>query len=159
MLTKEGAGRQLQERRLRLSPQGQSLPCERTRLRGQGAGQGRAVRCLRRDGQCRLRQLRHHQRYRRVRGAVDPLLARAHGPRALSPSNRADDHRRLRRLKRRARAAVEGRAAEARRPDRPHPPRSPLPTGDVEVEQDRAPPLLPHHAELARPAADRAAGR
>ena len=42
------------------------------------------LRCRR---QCGLGQPRHHQRYGRVRGAGDPLLARAHGPRALSPSN------------------------------------------------------------------------
>ena len=29
----------------------------------------------------------------------------------------------------------------------------PLPAGDEQVEQDRAPDVLPHHAELARPAA------
>ena len=32
-------------------------------------------------------------------------------------------------------------------------PRLPLSAGHVEVEQDRAPAVLPHHAELARPAA------
>jgi hypothetical protein len=42
----EGAGRQLQERRLRPSPQGQALPCQRARLRGQDAGQGCALRHL-----------------------------------------------------------------------------------------------------------------
>jgi len=39
----ERVGWHLQERWLRLSPQGQSSPCERARLRGQGARQGRAV--------------------------------------------------------------------------------------------------------------------
>ena len=78
----EGAGRQLQERRLGLSPEGRSAAREGARLRGQGAGQGRAVRRLRRDGQRRLGQRRHHHRHGRVRGAVDPPLARAHGPRS-----------------------------------------------------------------------------
>ena len=32
--------------------------------------------------------------------------------------------------------------------------RAPLSAGNVEVEQDRAPPVLPYHAELARPASD-----
>ena len=42
-------------------------------------------------------------------------------------------------------------AADAARP--------PLSAGHVEVEQDRAPAVLPHHAELARPAADRSCRR
>ena len=35
----------------------------------------------------------------------------------------------------------------------------PLSAGHVEVEQDRAPAVLPHHPELARPAADQPPGR
>ena len=35
----------------------------------------------------------------------------------------------------------------------------PLSARHVEVEQDRAPPVLPHHAELARSAADKPHGR
>ena len=44
----EGVGRQLQERRHRLSAQGRSAAREGARLRGQGARQGRALRRLRR---------------------------------------------------------------------------------------------------------------
>jgi hypothetical protein len=88
-----------------------------------------------------------------------PYLARAHGARALSMHERVDDHGGLRRLERRARAAVEGRAAEARRPNAPDAPRAPLSAGHLEVEQDRAPPVLPHHAELARSTADEPARR
>ena len=36
--------------------------------------------------------------------------------------------------------------------------RLPLSARHLEVEQDRAPPVLPHHAELARPAADQPVG-
>ena len=75
------------------------------------------------------------------------------------PNARVDHHGRLRRLERGARQALEGGAAEARRRDRPHPPRPPLPAGNLEVEQDRAPAVLPHHAELARPAAEEPHGR
>lgn len=57
----------------------------------------------------------------------------------------------------RARATVEGRAAEARRRHWPHAPHPSLPAGYIEVEPNRASPVLPHHAELARPAADRSA--
>src|SRR6266849_6368859 len=49
---------------------------------------------------------------------------------------------------------LEGRAAKARRRDGARDPCPPLSAGHVEVEQDRAPAVLPHHAELARPAAD-----
>ena len=48
---------------------------------------------------------------------------------------------------------VEGRAATAGRRPAPAHPRLPLPAGHEQVEQDRAPALLPHHAELARPSA------
>ena len=57
----EGAGRQLQERWHRLSPQGRSAARERARLRGQAARQGGAVRRLRCDRQHRFRQRRHHE--------------------------------------------------------------------------------------------------
>src|SRR5579883_2847607 len=43
------------------------------------------------------------------------------------------------------------------RRDRPRDPRPPLSAGHIKVEQDRAPAVLPHHAELARPAAHRSA--
>ena len=48
---------------------------------------------------------------------------------------------------------VESGAAEARRRDRARHPCPPLSAGHIEVEPDRAPPVLPHHADLARPAA------
>jgi hypothetical protein len=81
------------------------------------------------------------------------------GATALSKGASADDHGRLRRLERGARAAVEGRAAEARRRDGARASCPPLPAGHVEVEQNRAPPILSHHAELARPTADRSGRR
>ena len=71
----------------------------------------------------------------------------------------ADDHGRLRRLQWSAGAAVESRAAEAGRRDRPDDLGLPLSARHLEVEQDRAPPVLPHHAELARPAAHQPCGR
>ncbi len=45
-----------------------------------------------------------------------------------------------------------GRKRSARR-DRARAQRPPLSAGHIEVEPDRAPPVLPHHADLARPAA------
>jgi DDE family transposase len=65
----------------------------------------------------------------------------------------ADDHRRLRRLQRQPATSVEGRAAEARQRNRTGDRGLPLPARHLEVEQNRAPPLLVHHDELARQAA------
>ena len=70
-------------------------------------------------------------------------------------AQRVDDHGGLRRLERRACAPLEARTAKARRRDRPRDPRPPLSARHIEMEQDRAPAVLPHHAELARPAAHR----
>jgi hypothetical protein len=69
------------------------------------------------------------------------------------------DHGRRRRLEWNACPALEGRATEACRRDRPRAPRPSLSAGYVEVEQDRAPPILPHHPDMARSAADRQIGR
>jgi hypothetical protein len=52
-----------------------------------------------------------------------------------------------------ASAALEGRTAKAGRPNRARHPCPPLSARHVEVEQDRAPAVLPHHAELAGQAA------
>ena len=66
----------------------------------------------------------------------------------------AADHRRRGRLQRLPHPRVEDRAGRPGRRDRPGDHRLPLPARDIEVEQDRAPAVLPHHHELARPAAD-----
>ncbi len=114
---------------------------------------------LRHHGQCRLGQRRHHSRHRGVRGQFDPPLAGADGPRALS---------RMRELMITADgggsngsrcAAVEGRTAEAGRRDWAADQGLPLSAGHVQVEQDRASTVLPHHAELARPTAHQSRGR
>jgi len=70
--------------------------------------------------------------------------------RARYPKAPADDHRRRRRLQRNARTAVEDQAARARRRDWIDPLGVPLSTRHVEVEQDRASPVLSHHPKLAR---------
>jgi hypothetical protein len=63
------------------------------------------------------------------------------------------DHGGRRRLKRRACPPLEDRAAEARRRDGPDRACPPLSARHLEMEQDRTPHVLPHHAELARTAA------
>src|SRR5580692_11130141 len=92
-----------------------------------------------------------------LRSVYSPL-DRRDGARALPESPRVDDHGRWRRLEWNACPAVEGRVAKARRPDRPRAPRPSLSAGYVEVEQDRAPPVLPHHPDLARATTRRSHG-
>ena len=76
--------------------------------------QGRPLRRVRCDRQHRLRQRRDHERHGRVCRAVHSLLARAHGRAALSKCPRADDYGGLRRLQRRAGAALEARTGPVR---------------------------------------------
>ena len=80
------------------------------------------------------------------------------GPGAVPGRRQGDDHRRWRRFQWFARAAVQSRASEAGRRDRTDPASLPLPAGDVEMEQDRASAVLPHHRELAGNAADQPPG-
>ena len=70
----------------------------------------------------------------------------------------AADHRRRGRLQRLPHPRLEGRTGRAGRRDRPGDHRLPLPARHLQVEQDRAPAVLPHHHELARPAADQPRG-
>ena len=63
------------------------------------------------------------------------------------------------------RAAPTATAPARGRPSSPRSPAGgarghgmPLPAGDIEMEPDRAPAVLPHHHELARPAADQPRG-
>ena len=78
---------------------------------------------------------------------------RADGQPGLPAGEAAADHGRRRRQQRQPLPAVEGGAAGAGRRDRAADHGVPLPAGDEQVEQDRAPDVLPHHAELAWPAA------
>ena len=64
--------------------------------------------------------------------------------------HQALDHRRCRRVQRLSGQAVEGRVGHAGRRDRPRDHRLPLPTGNLEVEQDRAQDVQLHLHELAR---------
>ena len=67
----------------------------------------------------------------------------------------AADHRRRGRLQRLPHPRVEGRAGRARAAEAGlEITVLPLPARHLQVEQDRAPAVLPHHHELARPAAD-----
>ncbi len=142
----EGAGRQLQERRDRLSPEGTPGARQGARFRGQGPGQGRALRGLRRGGGRGLGQRRHH----RGHGASSPSqsirtwldrMARARYPEPEKLLITADcggsngSRVKLWKVELQKLADETGLAARG----------LPLPAGHLEVEQDRAPPVLPHH--------------
>ena len=75
------------------------------------------------------------------------------GSRVYPAGEAAADHGRRRRLQREPMPAVEGGAAAAGRRDRAEDLGVPLPAGHQQVEQDRAPDVLPHHGELAGPPA------
>lgn len=80
-------------------------------------------------------------------------------PSGLSGRRTPTDHGGLRRLQQLSLPAVEGRTGSIRRRDRPDGDRLPLPAGHLQVEQDRAPAVLPHHLELARQTAEQPRGR
>ena len=77
------------------------------------------------------------------------------GQEDLSRRPRTAHHRRRRRQQQRALPPLESRAAALRRPHRLGDQRLAFSAGDVEVEQDRAPAVLPHHRELAWASAHR----
>ena len=77
-----------------------------------------------------------------------------HRPHLLPARDPAADHRRRRRLQRLPHPAVEDRTGRPGRRDRPAHHRLPPAARHLEVEQDRAPAVLPHLHELARPTPD-----
>ena len=76
------------------------------------------------------------------------------GRRAYPNATTQLHHGRFGRQQRLSVPRLETRAATLRRSDPPDHPGEPFPTRDEQVEQDRAPALLPHHGELARHAVD-----
>ncbi len=146
--------RQLQERRQRLSSEGLSAPRQRARLRAQEVAQGGAVRRPRRDRQRRRRQCRHYRGHcRSLPLSGDPLLAASD----MGIANRYPQAREFTITadcggSNGARVRLCGsRAAKARRRGGA----SVLHTSTTirpqyrSQEQDLAPPVLPHHPELA----------
>ena len=103
-------------------------------------------------------QRRHRPRHRRVRRGHDPPLVAGGRRRPLPARRQAADHRRRRRLQRLPHPALEDRTGRAGRRDRAGDHGLPLPARHLQVEQDRAPAVLPHLDELARPTADQPRG-
>ena len=140
-------------------PTGEPVEVQHPRLPRSAAGQGHPVRDLRPGREHRLGQRRHRPRHRRVRrGLAPPLVGRGRPGRTTRHATPAADHRRCRRLQRLPHPRLEGRTGRPRRRNRPGDHRLPPPARHLQVEQDRAPAVLPHHHELARPAADQPRG-
>ena len=134
------------------------IDCRRGAGGPQGPRQGCSLWRLRHRRQRRLGQRRRRSRYGRVRRQLHSPLARASWMRTLWRLRSTPDHRRWWRLQRLACALVEDRTAKARGRNRPDDHGLSLPAGHLEMEQDRASPLLPYHAELARSPANEPPG-
>ncbi len=134
-----------------MAPQGRPRAGPRPRLQGQATRQGDPVRDLRSRRRHGLGQRRHRPRHRAVRRRLDHGLVAPPRPQALPRRHDADDHRRLRRLKRQPHTAVEDRAATPRRRYRPADHGLPSAARHEQVEQNRAPPVQLHQPQLARP--------
>ena len=93
-----------------------------------------------------------------VRGGDAAALVAADGERVVPGGAAAAGDGGRGGLERQPQPAVEGRAAALRGRDRAEGVGVPLPAGDEQVEQDRAPDVLPDHGELARPAAGEPGG-
>ena len=93
-------------------------------------------------------------RHAGLRGGHDSPLVAEDGAAGLPERHDAVHHGRCGREQRVSVPRLEARAATLCRPDPSDHPGQSFPTRDEQVEQDRAPALLPHHGELARHAAD-----
>src|SRR4030067_838181 len=91
-----------------------------------------------------------HQEEGAGRGVQEPRAREASA--GVSAGSRAADHGGFRRQQRRADPAVEVGAPEVGHGERPVHFRVPSPTGNEQVEQDRAPIVFVHQPELARSA-------
>ena len=87
-------------------------------------------------------------------GGFDPALVAAYGSERLPGRHKPVHHGGRRREQRVSLAKLEARASEAGGRDPPDDSRESLPTRHEQVEQGRAPTLLPHHLELAWHPAD-----
>ena len=148
----EGAGRRLQERRARVAAR-RASPSRSGCTTSSTTELGKAdpVRRLRPRRQHRLGQRRHRPRHRRVRRRHASAAGGRRRAGTTTPSARrllitadggGSNGYRAR--------AVEDRAAALADRDRPGDHRLPPPARHQQVEQDRAPAVLPHHHELAR---------
>ena len=104
------------------------------------------------------RQRRHRPRHLPVRRGIGPPLVGRHRQRPLPARGAAAGHLRRRRLQRLPAPGRGRRNWPRSRADRAGDHRLPLPARHVEVEQDRAPAVLPDHPHLAGPPADQLRG-
>ena len=143
------AGREWRPQRRPGPGRGPPLLLQRT-----GRRAGHPLRHLRHRPQHRLGQRRRRPRHHHLRRRVDPPLVKDARAERLPRRDPAADHRGRRRLQRLPLPCLEERAGRTGRRDRSRDHGLPLPAEYVDVEQDRAPALLPHHPQLTRKAAD-----
>ena len=140
---KEQLGR-LQERAAASGARKASRSRSRTTTSSTGpTRQGHPLRGLRHGREHRLGQRRSRPRHGRVRRRLHPPLVAGPGPAGLPGRRPAADHRRRRRFQRLPRPALEGGTGGVRRRDGTGDHGVPLPAGHQQMEQDRAPAVLP----------------
>ena len=116
-----------------------------------------ALRGLRPDGRRGLGQRGDQSRHGRIRGRVGEAVVAPHGASGLSWGDGPADHGRLGREQWAPQSIMEGLPSRAGRRDGLEDRGLSLPTGDEQVEPNRAQDVLPHHRELAgRPLLSRA---
>jgi len=148
----EGAGRGLQEPRARVASAGNAAAGAGARLPHPRERQGDSVRRVRLDEKHRMGKHWHRPRHGGVCGQQHSAVVAHDGASGVSAGSRAADHGGFRRQQRRADPAVEVGAPEVGHGERPVHFRVPSPTGNEQVEQDRAPIVFVHQPELARSA-------
>jgi len=115
-------------------------------------GQSHPVWRLRSHGESGLGECGHRSRYGPVCDRSHPTLVAQDGREASSPGAGTPDHGGRWREQREPLPIVEGGTARLGHSPGPADSRLPLSTRNQQVEQNRAPHVLPYHAELARSA-------
>ena len=136
-----------------MAAEGHAAGRARARLPDRAEGKGDSLRRLRHGPQRSVGERRSRPRHAGLRGGLDSPLVAQDGPAGLPERHDAVHHGRCGREQRLS-VPPGSTAATLCRSDPPDHPGQSFPTRDEQVEQDRAPALLPHHGELARHAAD-----
>ncbi len=124
------------------------------RLPRLGRGQGHPLRHLRPGRERGIRQRRRRPRHPRVRRRLPGVMVGHPRPPPVPGRDAAAGHRRFRRVQRRPVPRVREAPGRLRRAPSPGCDRSPLPLGNLKVEQGRAQAVLLRLRQLARQAPD-----
>ena len=151
----EGKRREFQERRQGIPPRRKGSRGERVRLHRQGEGKGGAVRGMRSRQEQGVGERWDKFRYRRIRRKQHPFVVVRNVKGSVSGRDGNLYKRGRGRKQRFPVPALEGKATRVGQRAFPYHPRIPLPPGNQQVEQDRAPHVLFHLPELAGASAHR----